>query len=223
MKWTLYLAVGTGGVVVLAVTAWIAVGMVTVAGVESPKYDVVEVREGYEIRTYAAQIVAEVTVEGEFKKAINQGFRMLAAYIFGDNTVGEESGDAGEIAMTAPVQERESSKIAMTAPVQETGGSDSRVIGFIMPSEYTMETLPKPTNPAIRLVEVPGRTVAVLRFSGFVPEEKAIEMKQKLKDLAMADSLKIKGEPVLNQYNPPWTPPFMRRNEIWLELESSAS
>jgi effector-binding domain-containing protein len=190
-----------------------------VAGVESPQYDVVEVREDYEIRQYPRHIVAEVTVEGEFKRGMNQGFRTLAAYIFGDNRAPGESGGSGKIEMTAPVQERVT--IAMTAPVQETENEEtgSRVVGFIMPSEYTMESLPKPTNPEIRLVEVPSRTYAVLRFSGFVPEEKAVAMKQKLVELTKTDGLRTTGEPILNQYNPLWTPPFMRRNEVWLELD----
>lgn len=199
--------------------AWIAVGYVSVAGVEKPAYEVVEQKGTYEIREYPAQIVAEVTVRAEYKDALNGGFRKLADFIFGNNVK-----DAGpeKIAMTAPVLEREakSEKIAMTAPVLERDAKDSaHVISFIMPSSYTMATLPKPKNPDVKLVELPKRRCGVVRFSGLVSDDKAREMKKKLVELVTLGGFDAAGEPILAQYNPPWTPPFMRRNEVWIEVK----
>lgn len=204
----------------LAVGAWIAVGYLSVAGIETPAYEVVEEREGYEIRLYRPHIVAEVTVEDEYRDAMNSGFRKLADFIFGNNTAPGAEGSA-KIAMTAPVQEREvkSAKIAMTAPVQERDEEGGRVVAFVMPSEYTMETLPTPNNPEVRIVEVPEKRYAVHSFSGRVPEDRMREKKEAISAMALRDGLKPVGEPILSQYDPPWTPPFMRKNEVWLEIE----
>ncbi|GMW03557.1 MAG: hypothetical protein AMXMBFR84_46910 [Candidatus Hydrogenedentota bacterium] len=209
----------------IAVGAWIAVGLISVSGIETPKYSVLEKKDGYEIREYKPYIVAEVVVTGEFKEALNGGFRQVADYIFGNNTVADKEGESKEIAMTAPVLEQkpESQEIAMTAPVleQQPAGdaSEAHIVSFVMPSEYTMATLPKPNNPDVKLTEVSAKKYAVLEFSGFVPAKKADEKKEEIRGLAARDGLKTTGEPLLAQYNPPWTPPFMRKNEVWLEIE----
>ena len=194
------------------------------AGIETPKYEVVEERDGYEIRQYAPCIVAEVTVAADYERGMNSGFRKLADYIFGNNTAVGVSG-AGKIAMTAPVIERKEpgQEIAMTAPVQERAAEEGkRTIAFVMPSEYTMETLPRPNNPEVRIVEVPGRKYAALTFSGSVSEKKMETKKRELADMLARDGLRSVGEPMLCQYDPPWTPPFMRKNEIWMELADDA-
>jgi hypothetical protein len=189
-------------------------------------------RDGYEIRRYAPQIVAEVQVQGEYDSAMNRGFRLLADYIFGNNTVGGGSASgaeeaSGEIAMTAPVLEQQvvepevtSQKIAMTAPVlEQEPASETHVVTFVMPAEYTMESLPAPRNEEVRLVEVPERRYAALQFSGRVSGERALEMKQKLRERLAQDGLATVGAPMLAQYNPPWTPPPMRKNEVLIRLE----
>jgi effector-binding domain-containing protein len=208
-------------VCVLLLGAWVGVGYASVAGIETPKYSVVEKRDGYEIREYEPQIVAEVTVEGPQDKALNQGFRKIADYIFGNNTKVSGAGSGSEkIAMTAPVLEQTgtSEKISMTAPVLEQGTSGKHVVSFVMPSSYTLESLPKPGNSEVTLREVPKRKYAVLRFSGYAPESKSAKKKATLLDFAKRDALDTIGEPILAQYNPPWTPPFMRRNEVMVEV-----
>lgn len=219
MVWIAVIAVG--GVAVLALGAWIVAGLVPVAGIETPAYEVAEEKEGYEIRVYAAHIVAEVTVEGDFDGALNRGFQKVADYIFGNNTAAD--GASAEIAMTAPVQEQatdKGEKIAMTAPVQEASaaGEDAHRVAFVMPSKYTMETLPKPNNDEVQLVEVPEKRYAVIRFSGTMNGDKSAERKAAFLEQVKGDGYTVVGEPLLCQYNPPWTPPFMRRNEIWIEV-----
>ncbi len=198
---------------------WMVVGLVSVAGIETPEYEVVSRHEGYEIREYEPYIAAEVTMEGDFRRAMNGGFRTLADYIFGNNAKAGagDTTDSESIAMTAPVIEREapSENIAMTAPVTEQQTkSGARVVSFIMPSEYTMETIPKPNNPDVTLVEMPAQRFAAHRFSGRVPLKKADTKKQFLLDALTRDGVATEGAPMLAQYNPPWTPPFMRRNEV---------
>ncbi len=208
-------------VCVLLLGAWVGVGYASVAGIETPKYSVAEKRDGYEIREYEPQIVAEVTVEGPQDKALNQGFRKIADYIFGNNTKVSGSGSGSEkIAMTAPVLEQteSSEKISMTAPVLEQGQSGKHVVSFVMPSSYTLESLPKPNNAEVTLRQVPKRKFAVIRFSGYAPESKSAKKKAALLDSAKRDGLDTIGEPILAQYNPPWTPPFMRRNEAMVEV-----
>lgn len=206
--------------VTLLLGAWIGVGYVSVAGIEMPKYSVTETRDGYEIRDYAPVIVAEVTVEGPQDDALNRGFRKIADYIFGNNTKRSEGGSE-KIAMTAPVLEQAASseKIAMTAPVLEQGEGGKHVVSFVMPSSYTLETLPKPNNPEVTIREVPKRKYAVMRFSGYAPEKKSRAKKEQLLEYVERDGLEVAGEPILAQYNPPWTPPFMRRNEILLQIK----
>jgi len=215
------LAVGALGV-------WVAVGYFSVAGVATPEYTVVEKRDGYEVREYAPRLVAEVTVTGSRDEALNAGFRKLADFIFGNNTAsvpgapeGSAPGASSKIAMTAPVLERseKGAQIAMTAPVLEKApGAGAHVVSFVMPAEYTLATLPKPRNAEIRIVEVPATRYAVLSFSGRAREPKTDEMKARLAQLTGRDGLVTQGEPLLAQYDPPWTPPFMRKNEVWLEV-----
>ncbi|MBX7255336.1 MAG: heme-binding protein [Candidatus Hydrogenedentes bacterium] len=205
--------------VLLLFGAWIGVGYASVAGIETPKYKVAEKRDGYEIRVYEPLIVAEVTVEGPQDEALNRGFRKIADYIFGNNTKRSQQGSE-KIAMTAPVLEQAapSEKIAMTAPVLEQGQAGKHIVSFVMPSSYTMDTLPKPNNSEINIREVPERKCAVLRFSGYAPEKKSRAKKEQLLEYAKRDGLEVVGEPILAQYNPPWTPPFMRRNEVLVEI-----
>jgi predicted RNase H-like nuclease len=181
--------------------------------IEEPAYKVVQMLDGAEVREYAPTIVAEVSVPGPADEAANQGFRLLAAYIFGANR-GER-----KIAMTAPVtQAVEPAKIAMTAPVTQSAEAGGHVIQFTMPSAYTMETLPLPTDPRVRLREVPSTRQAVIRYSGFWTEANNREQLARLQKALQTAGLKPAGEPVYARYDPPWTPWFMRRHEIWLRL-----
>ena len=193
------------------------------AGTEQPPYEVVGRVGDAEIRRYAPQIAAEAVVEGPVETARNEGFRRVAGYIFGDNTA------KASVAMTAPVvQGREpsggSQSIAMTSPVvQQPAGAGSWSIQFIMPAKYTMATLPQPNDPRVRLVEIPARTFAVLRFSGLGRED-AVARHEKALDAALAgSSWRAVGEPVTWYYDPPWTVPFLRRNEVARPVEAVTS
>jgi len=221
-KW-FYLLVTIGVLLMAGLSIWIAVGVISVAGIETPKYEVISEHDGYEVRQYAPHIVAEVTMNGEFRDAMNGGFRKLADYIFGNNTkvTGDAAAGSENIEMTAPVLEREvrSEKIEMTAPVLEQQNTpDARVVAFVMPDKYTIDTLPKPNNPDVKIVEVPAKRYAAIRFSGSVTDAKAAEKKQQLLEALKRDKIETVGAPLLAQYNPPWTPPPMRRNEVMVEI-----
>jgi hypothetical protein len=195
----------------------------TALATEEPKYTLLEKSEPFELRSYAPLIVAEVKVEGDLDSASNQGFRLIAAYIFGKNQVAEK------IAMTAPVgiesaEPNQSAKIAMTAPVSiegnkaNEGTSGQWTVSFVMPSEYTLASLPKPLNPQVKIREVPAEKRAVITFSGFYNEEKVQEKTQALREWMKVKNLRPASEPQFARYNPPWTLPFMRRNEVMIRV-----
>ncbi len=175
------------------------------SAVEEPKYTVVRQYDGFEIREYAPYLVAEVVVPGPSEEAGNQGFRILAGYIFGKNK-GER-----KIAMTAPVAQAPApTKIEMTAPVSQAATNGGYVVQFSMPSEYTLETLPEPLDPQVRLKEVPGGRFAVIRYSGTWSERNYTEHLEKLERGVEAAGLRTTGSPIYSRYNAPFVPWFMR-------------
>jgi hypothetical protein len=183
--------------------------------VEQAEYSVLEKKKDYEVRNYPSHIVAQTSVtNANYNSAMNSGFSIVASYIFGGNTKKEK------IAMTAPVVEKDASEnIAMTAPVMVNMQGDSRVISFGMPRGYTMETLPTPNDPRVKLREVKEQKMAVLRFSWFRSESRINTMKDKLiADLAR-DGIETIGSPSYAGYNAPWTPPWMTRNEVLVEVK----
>ncbi len=195
------------------VLIWVAFGYFS-SRVKEPTFSVVEKKGGYEIREYAPYIEAQIKVEGDYREALSSGFRILAGYIFGANTSKQS------IAMTAPVTEQKSQPIAMTAPVSETVLSDnSRVVSFVMPEEYTLETLPTPNDKRIELIEILSHKSAVLRYSGYNNAKKVDRMKARLLEYLRRDSVVVIGVPRFAGYNPPWTPPFMNRNEIIIDIK----
>ena len=149
------------GVLVLGAALWGPI----VSNVEQPEYKVFATEKNIQIRDYAPMIVAETQVTGERDKAISEGFRIIADYIFGNNL------SSKKVAMTAPVTQQASEKIAMTAPVTQQGEGNSWQVRFVMPASFTLETLPKPKNPAVQLKEIKGKRFAVMRFSGLAREE----------------------------------------------------
>ena len=201
---------------VLAVSAVslavLSLGACATVGVEEPVFKVVRSDAGFEMRDYAAVVTAETTVSGDAVKARNSGFMPLADYIFAKDRKGEK------IAMTAPVTQAPREKIAMTAPVSQQVSGSGWTVAFTMPAEYTLATLPKPADPAVRLVEHPARRMAVVKFSGLAGAER-MEAKRAelLKGLADA-GLRSVGDPVFAFYDPPWTLPFLRRNEVMVEV-----
>lgn len=186
-----------------------------VSNVEQAKYTVVEKRGNIEIRDYASMIVAEVDVSGTREESINQGFRMIADYIFGNNLA------AKKVAMTTPVTQQKSEKIAMTAPVTQQGDGNSWNVRFVMPANYTMQTLPKPNVSAVKLKEIPSKTFAVIRFSGVAREKNLKKYTLELQDFIANQRLNATTVPTYAFYNPPWTLPFLRRNEVMIGIEKN--
>ena len=165
------------------------------------------------MREYGAYTVAEIVVPGPAGDAGGQAFPILAGYIFGKN-----KGDR-KIAMTAPVtQAAVPVKLARTAPVTQAAAPGGFLVQFVLPKDVTLASAPEPLDPRIRLREVPPSRVAVIRFSGFWSESNYNEHLAKLQAALRAADLAWSGEPVYSRYNPPFTPWFMRRNEIWLHL-----
>ncbi|TVQ82252.1 MAG: heme-binding protein [Micavibrio sp.] len=184
-----------------------------VSKVEQAKYIVIEKHGGIEIRDYATMIVAETSVSGDREMAINKGFRAIADYIFGNNV------SAQKVAMTAPVtQQSASERIAMTAPVTQTAKGEAWQVRFVMPASYTMETLPQPINKDIKLREIPSTRYAVIRFSGTGDQNSLTERTAELESFIYEKKLKSLSQPTYAFFNPPWTLPFFRRNEVMIEV-----
>lgn len=183
---------------------------------EEPKYSVLEKEVPFELRSYEPMILAEVQVEGDLDEASSQGFRLIAAYIFGQNQSSQK------MAMTAPVtideQGVKNEKIAMTAPVGIESSAGKWTVSFVMPTQYTMDTLPKPLNPAVKLRQIPAAKRAVITFSGFYNPQKVAEKTLELEAWMKARNLQGAGTPHFARYNPPWTLPFMRRNEVMMNV-----
>lgn len=180
---------------------------------EQPDYEVVSQQEGWEVREYAPSIEARTRVTGEREQALNDGFRILANYIFGGNATKDS------VAMTAPVtQEPASEKIDMTVPVAAVDEGGVWTVSFMMPSAYTLETLPTPDDPRVELVEVAGGSFAALRFSGRMRDGLYQEQRAALEAALAAAGLEAAGPPVLAQYDPPWKPGFLRTNEVLIPL-----
>ncbi|HYO04525.1 MAG TPA: heme-binding protein [Mycobacterium sp.] len=186
-------------------------------GTEEPAHTSERLTDTVEVRRYQPRVAAETTVEADEEQARREGFRRLAGYIFGRNH------GASKIAMTAPVSQASTRgrKIAMTAPVSRSGGDDEGwVIRFFMPSKWTMETLPEPDDDRVRLLEVPAETVAVLRFSGDRSQDAVAARSAELSETLRSKGIEGLGDPVAWFYDPPWTVPFRRRNEVVVPIAS---
>jgi len=180
---------------------------------EEPAYQVVGELAGVELRQYAAYAVAEVVVPGPSDKAGNQAFPILAGYIFGKNQ-GER-----KFAMTAPVTQAAAPvKLDMTAPVTQTAAAGGFLVQFVLPKGVTAASAPEPLDARVQLRDVVPAQVAVIRYSGFWSESNYQEHLGKLQAALRTAGLAWTGEPVYSRYNAPFTPWFMRRNEIWLHL-----
>ena len=188
----------------------------TVMAIEEPEFINIEKKDAFEIREYQSKLIAQVLVTGTFDSASNKGFRLLADFIFGNNKTNEGS---KKIDMTAPVITYDASeKIEMTAPVISEETERGWYISFNMPKQYTKETLPVPNNPEVKIIDVPKEKFAVITFSGLVREKKYAEMLNLLNEEMKKRNIEPKGPPILARYNPPWTLPFLRRNELMLRF-----
>jgi hypothetical protein len=179
---------------------------------ESPKYTVTRKEKEIEIRQYSGYIKAEVAViEKNYKSAIEKGFNVLAGYIFGNNISKQN------IEMTSPVQAERSQKIAMTIPVT-VSGEDNFIVAFIMPSEYTLETLPVPIENRILFKQIPTHHMAAIRFSGYINQEIIQKNKDRLSQWVTNEGLETEGGFIVAGYNPPWVPGFLARNEVMIKI-----
>lgn len=205
----------TFSVIVLLWSIWGFFG----SNVEQADYTVIKNMKDYEIREYPAHIVAQTTVKGSYRDSMNQGFSIIAGYIFGGN-IKKES-----IAMTAPViaqNEKTANKsegIAMTAPVLATEDGDSQTISFGMPRSYTLETLPTPKDSRVKIVMIPKKKYAVVKFSWYRSDERVKSIKEKLLSQLVRDGIVAEGITAYAGYNAPWTPPWMIRNEVLVEIK----
>ena len=187
--------------------------------VEQTDYVVVKKMKGYEIREYPAHIVAQTRVQGPYGKSMSNGFRIVAGYIFGGN-IKKES-----ISMTAPVVAQKgegsnaSESISMIAPVVATAEGDSQLISFGMPRSYTLETLPIPNDSRVKIVMIPARKYGVMRFSWYRSDIRIKRMQEKLISALARDGLRTEETPAYAGYNAPWTPPWMMRNEVLVEVK----
>ena len=185
----------------------------TSMAIEEPGYEVIQQLEGAEVRQYAPFVVAQVLVSGPADDAGSQAFPILAGYIFGKNK------GARKLDMTAPVTQAAAPvKLDMTAPVTQAATPGGFIVQFVLPKGTTLATAPEPVDPRVQLREVPARRVAVIRYSGFWSQANYDEHLGKLEAALRAAQLPWAGEPTLSRYNAPFTPWFLRRNEIWLSL-----
>jgi hypothetical protein len=211
-----------------------------VSNVEQPDYKVISSEGDIEVREYQPTLVAMVKVDGSREDTIKEGFRILADYIFGNNVkstkvsmtapVSQQQSEkidmtapvsqqqSEKIDMTAPVSQQQSEKIDMTAPVMQKGADDQYAIWFTMPSQYTLETLPKPVNPAITILEIEQKRFAVIKFSGRHTQDNIAEHEKRLRTYLEENDMKSYTPAIYAFYDPPWTLPFLRRNEIMIEM-----
>jgi hypothetical protein len=196
---------------------------VNVIATEEPKFEVVKTYPEFELRRYQPYLVAETEVTGEFDEVGNQAFRILAAYIFGENR------SLAKMEMTAPVNQRpaagDSKKMEMTAPVTQRSkggdGSDSFVLSFVMPSGYSLDSLPVPLDPRVSLREEPAKLVAVRSYSGRWTEANYRENESVLLAGVERAGLTPVAAPVYARYNSPFSLAFLRRNEVMVEVEGA--
>jgi effector-binding domain-containing protein len=202
----------------IVIALWTAWGFFS-SRVEQMDYTVVEQKNGYEIREYPAHIVAQTTVAGSYAESMSSGFRIVAGYIFGGNTKKEN------IAMTVPVLirneggEKISENIAMTAPVMATTQGDSQTIAFGMPRSYALDALPTPNDSRVKIVMIPAKKYAVMKFSWYRSDARIKDRQEKLISLLARDGVAIGSDISYAGYNAPGTPPWLIRNEVLVELK----
>ncbi|MES2678212.1 MAG: heme-binding protein [Pseudomonadota bacterium] len=193
----------------------------TYKGYETPAYKVEKQSENIEIRAYEKKLIAEVEVFGDRKEAANKGFRILAGYIFGSNIADQK------VAMTSPVmQEAKSEKISITSPVAQIASKNSAdskeqkwQVQFTMPGKYSLETLPKPKNSAIKFKIEPAKKLVAIKFDGLWNDKTFAEQKAILEKFITQNNLKTKSQPIIAYYDDPFTFPWNRRNEIMFEIK----
>tara|TARA_B100000035_G_scaffold237462_1_gene205734 strand:- start:12006 stop:12659 length:654 start_codon:yes stop_codon:yes gene_type:complete len=184
---------------------------------EEPEFKLVSEEGEYQIREYDPKIIAQVEVEGDFEEASSKGFKLLADYIFGNNLLG---GESKKISMTTPVEMSPlAENLLMTSSIMDDQVNNKWLINFVMPQENSLDTLPKPNNPQVNIIEVPSEKYAVIVFSGLVRESSYAEKAELLSNYLKENSFKQQGAIKIARYNPPWTLPFFRRNELMVRID----
>lgn len=203
--------------IIRAAMAILIIGVMDARAIEEAPYTVVKKDGRFEIRDYASHILAETVVEGTLEEAGDKAFNRLFRYISGENR------SRANVAMTAPVsQESMGEKIKMTAPVGQQRAQEKWAVSFMMPASYTLATLPVPVDPQVTLRQVPSRRMAAVRYSGFWSEKNYLRYKKALESWIHEKGLTIVGDPVWARYNPPFTPWFLRRNEVLIPVDGAA-
>ena len=182
------------------------------SNVEVPAYKILKTEKDIEIRQYPPLIIAEVNTAGSRQTSISDGFRILADFIFGNNQ-GKK-----QLSMHGPVTQQQGIKIAMTAPVQQEKTDKEWSISFIMPSKFSINTVPNPINERVKIIQIPSKRYAVITFSGRSTEENLLTHTNELKNYINRSNYSATGNPKYAFYNPPWTLPFLRRNEVQFEV-----
>jgi hypothetical protein len=197
----------------LLITLWANVlGASAMAATPEPTYTTLKTEGNFAVRAYAPQLAADVMLVGE-DASMNRAFRILANYIFKEYP-------SGKIGMTAPVTVQETQSIGMTAPVTVKAEENRVFMRFFLPERYTLKTLPKPEDKRITIVELPARKVAVVQFNWFLSDAAIEKNTTRLLAWMKENKLIEAGAPETQGYNPPWTLPWWRRNEIWIPLAS---
>jgi len=185
-----------------------------VGNYEEPNYEVLLEEDNFQVRQYPEILAAQTTTTGNYKETSSKGFKRLAGYIFGDNVAKEKT------SMTTPVlQKKKSEKIEMTAPVYQQQDDSNWTMTFVLPSKYTLETAPTPLDNKVVIKQLPGNKVASLRYSGRMTEASMNEHTQKLENWVNQKDLTVIGSAYSAAYDPPWTLPILRRNEIHIQIE----
>lgn len=182
---------------------------------EKPEFEVLYEDGNIEYRLYKPYLVAETVVAdaSDRNEAANEGFMRLFNYITGANT------RQAKIDMTAPVQQARSGEdIAMTAPVQQVSSDEGWRIAFMLPGKFSLNDAPVPTDERVKINSVPGRVMAVIRYSGRWTTKNVEKYEAALMEHLQAKNIRPVGAPETAVYNPPFTPPFLRRNEIMLQV-----
>jgi len=184
-----------------------------VMAIEEAEYDLVSEHGDIEVRLYSPHIVAETVVYEDIEEAGNAAFQRLFGYITGSNR------SQTDIAMTAPVSQQQSNEeIAVTAPAGQQKVGDGWAISFMMPNTYTIETLPVPEDDRVVLRQVPSQTIAAIHYSGFWSESNYLEHKAELETWIKQSGYRINGQAIWARYNAPFTPWFLRRNEVLIPI-----
>ena len=184
---------------------------------EEPDFKLISEEGEFQIREYDPKIIAQVEVEGNFDEASSKGFKLLADYIFGNNLL---DGESQKISMTTPVEVSPlADNLSMTSPIMDDQVNKTWSINFVMPQEYSLNNLPKPNNSQVSIIEVPAEKYVVIVFSGLVRESSYAEKAELLSNYLEENSFKQQGAIKIARYNPPWTLPFFRRNELMVKID----